>query len=143
MFTPPPSPRSPSVEDDCRQRPSYNRLTLVSNRLPVTISRSSNGQFQYHKSSGGLVTCMSGLGSDQSSNWYGWPGSVESRHNSKVRTELMQDYGAVPVFLEEELASRHYNGFSRMSKATLLIKTITNNAEQILSYGLFYTIKTT
>lgn len=111
MITPPPSPvEQDSFNPDC----STTRLILVSNRLPVTVDRSDDGRYRYHKSSGGLVTCMSRHGPNQTSSWYGWPGTVESHHNCRIRKDLMRDHNAVPIFLEKELASKHYNGFSSM-----------------------------
>jgi trehalose 6-phosphate synthase len=115
MITPPPSP---AEQDNLKPYSSTGRLILVSNRLPVTVHRSGDGQFQYHRSSGGLVTCMSGLRPSQAYSWYGWPGFVEPHHNCRIRKDLMRDYSAVPVFLENDLASKHYNGFSSMSEAT-------------------------
>ena len=119
MFTHPPSPPR---RDSLKPRSSTSRLILVSNRLPVTVNRSGDGQFQYQRSSGGLVTCMSGLRPGQAASWYGWPGSVEPRHNCRVRKDLMQDHHAVPVFLEQDLASKHYSGFSSMSEATFNVR---------------------
>ena len=114
MLTP---PLSPPRHDSLNLCPSTSHLILVSNRLPVTVNRSDNGQFEYQRSSGGLVTCMSGLESGQASSWYGWPGAVEPHHNCRVRKDLIREHSAVPVFLEQDLASKHYNGFSSMSQA--------------------------
>ena len=114
MHTP---PLSPIRHDNLKPCSSTSRLILVSNRLPVTVTRSGNGQFEYQRSSGGLVTCMSGLELSQASSWYGWPGVVEPHHNCRVRKDLMQKHSAVPVFLEQDLALKHYNGFSSMSEA--------------------------
>lgn len=52
------------------------RLLVVSNRLPMTISHNADGNIQYHMSSGGLVSALSGLKKLQSFIWIGWPGSV-------------------------------------------------------------------
>ncbi|EZF34353.1 alpha,alpha-trehalose-phosphate synthase [UDP-forming] 2, partial [Trichophyton interdigitale H6] len=51
-----------------------SRLLLVSNRLPITISRSSQGKYESSMSSGGLVSGLSGLSKTTKFQWYGWPG---------------------------------------------------------------------
>jgi trehalose 6-phosphate synthase len=114
MITP---SRSPVEQDNAKPCSSSSHLILVSNRLPVTVKRSDDGRFQYHRSCGGLVTCMSGLRTSQTYRWYGWPGTVESHYKCRIRKDLLQDHSAVPVFLEKDLASKHYNGFSSMSEA--------------------------
>jgi trehalose 6-phosphate synthase len=112
MITPPPSP---AKQDNFAPCLSTSRLILVSNRLPVTIKTSGDGQLQYSRSSGGLVTCMGGIGPNQAYSWYGWPGFVKPHHNCRIRKDLMRDHNAMPVFLEKDLASKHYNGFSSKS----------------------------
>jgi trehalose 6-phosphate synthase len=64
-------------------------------------------------SSGGLVTGLSGLAKTTKFQWYGWPGlEVPEEEAGPMRQQLKDDYGAVPVFIDDELADRHYNGFS-------------------------------
>ncbi|ORY16494.1 hypothetical protein LY90DRAFT_517741 [Neocallimastix californiae] len=50
-----------------------DRLIVVSNRLPVTISRSSEGVYKFKMSSGGLVSALSGMKRDMKFIWIGWP----------------------------------------------------------------------
>lgn len=49
------------------------RLLVISNRLPVTITKTD--EWQYSMSSGGLVSALSGLGKDMVFTWFGWPGN--------------------------------------------------------------------
>lgn len=49
------------------------RLIVVSNRLPITITKTDAG-WNYAMSSGGLVTALSGLKKDMKFTWIGWPG---------------------------------------------------------------------
>jgi trehalose 6-phosphate synthase len=64
-------------------------------------------------SSGGLVTGLSGLAKTTTFQWYGWPGlEVPENEVDMVKTRLREEYGAVPVFIDDQLADRHYNGFS-------------------------------
>jgi hypothetical protein len=92
---------------------SSGRLLLISNRLPITIKRSEDGQYSFSMSSGGLVTGLSGLSKATKFQWYGWPGlEVPDAEAEPMRQRLLDEYGAVPVFVEDELADRHYNGFA-------------------------------
>lgn len=100
----------PSLENGS---PNNSRLLLVSNRLPITIKRSENGKYDFSMSSGGLVSGLSGLSKTTTFQWYGWPGlEVPEEEIPEVKQRLKDEYGAVPVFIDDELADRHYNGFS-------------------------------
>ncbi|KAI1003370.1 Alpha,alpha-trehalose-phosphate synthase [Podosphaera aphanis] len=89
------------------------RLLLVSNRLPITIKRSEDGSYAFSMSSGGLVTGLSGLAKTTTFQWYGWPGlEVPITEAGPLVKQLSESYGAVPVFIDDELADKHYNGFS-------------------------------
>ncbi|KAJ6189752.1 hypothetical protein N7519_004660 [Penicillium mononematosum] len=89
------------------------RLLLVSNRLPITIKRSDDGKYDFSMSSGGLVSGLSGLSKSTTFQWYGWPGlEVPEAEIPVVKQRLKEEYGAVPVFIDDDLADRHYNGFS-------------------------------
>ncbi|RAK89492.1 alpha,alpha-trehalose-phosphate synthase 1 [Aspergillus costaricaensis CBS 115574] len=101
----------PSLENPNFQ--SEARLLLVSNRLPITIKRSDDGRYDFSMSSGGLVSGLSGLSKSTTFQWYGWPGlEVPEEEIPVVKQRLKQEYNAVPVFIDDELADRHYNGFS-------------------------------
>lgn len=92
-----------------------SRLLLVSNRLPITIRRSEDGRYQFSMSSGGLVTGLSGLAKTRTFQWYGWPGlEVPEDEIGSVKQRLKDEFNATPVFIDDELADRHYNGFSSM-----------------------------
>jgi trehalose 6-phosphate synthase len=96
---------------------SPGRLLLLSNRLPITIKRSEDGSYSFSMSSGGLVTGLSGLSKTTSFQWYGWPGLEVPENEAEDMTKRLKDeYGAHPVFIDDELADRHYNGFSSKSK---------------------------
>lgn len=89
------------------------RLLLVSNRLPITIRRSDDGTYDFSMSSGGLVSGLSGLSKSTTFQWYGWPGlQVPENEVGHLKSRLKEEYNAVPVMLDDELADRHYNGFS-------------------------------
>lgn len=95
------------------------RLVIVSNRLPISISK-EDGEFSFTKSAGGLVSGISdfleSLGKSQSEIsdylWMGWPGtSVDEKDQDFIREKVQKDYNASPVFLSEELMELFYLGF--------------------------------
>ena len=56
---------------------------------------------------------LSGLTKSTKFVWYGWPGlEVPPEEVSTLTERLRDEHNAVPVFLADELADRHYNGFS-------------------------------
>lgn len=64
-------------------------------------------------SSGGLVSGLSGLTKSTTFRWYGWPGlEVPEEEVPVMQKRLKDEYGAIPVMIDDELADRHYNGFS-------------------------------
>ena len=92
-----------------------SRLLVVSNRLPITIRRSSDGTFDFTKSSGGLVSGLRGLAKATKFHWYGWPGmefSEDEQQSLKMR--LFDEHDAIPVMMNDELVNSYYNGFSSM-----------------------------
>jgi trehalose 6-phosphate synthase len=96
-----------------RPKAEEGRLLLVSNRLPITIKRSDEGKYEMSMSSGGLVSGLSGLSKTTTFQWYGWPGlEVPEDEVKELEGQLREEYNAVPIMLDDELADRHYNGFS-------------------------------
>lgn len=94
------------------------RLLLVSNRLPITINRSEDGHYDFSMSSGGLVSGLSGLSKSTTFQWYGWPGlEIPENEAANLTKRLKEEYDAVPVMLDHDLADRHYNGFSSITHA--------------------------
>ncbi|OJJ50690.1 hypothetical protein ASPZODRAFT_11548 [Penicilliopsis zonata CBS 506.65] len=91
---------------------SKRNLIIVSNRLPLSVKRVDNA-YTSSLSSGGLVTSLSGLTKSTQFRWFGWPGIQvqDEEERGKVLDSLAQ-HGAVAIFLDEELAHSHYNGFS-------------------------------
>jgi trehalose 6-phosphate synthase len=111
-----------------RPESQEGRLLLVSNRLPITIKRSDEGKYDMSMSSGGLVSGLSGLSKTTTFQWYGWPGlEVPEDEIKTLNKQLKDEYNAVPVMLDDELADRHYNGFSseRPWDATVLLRALT------------------
>ncbi|ODQ80429.1 glycosyltransferase family 20 protein [Babjeviella inositovora NRRL Y-12698] len=88
-------------------------VLVVSNRLPVTIKRSAGGEYQYTMSSGGLVTALQGLKKSTSFQWFGWPGlEIPDGEKDRVAGDLEEKFKCIPIYLLDDLADLHYNGFS-------------------------------
>lgn len=88
------------------------RLLVVSNRLPVTISKNHEGQWDFKMSAGGLVSALAGVKNEFPFVWVGWSGSeVPDADQDSLRTELRAQHECVPVFLSDFDAHLYYNGF--------------------------------
>jgi trehalose 6-phosphate synthase len=107
------------------------RLLLVSNRLPITIKRSDDGSYAFSMSSGGLVSGLSGLSKTTTFVWYGWPGlEVPDAEAGPMIQKLHDEYGSVPVFIDDDLSERHYNGFSSRPPS----KRLLTNADELCRF---------
>jgi trehalose 6-phosphate synthase/phosphatase len=91
---------------------STPRLIVVSNRLPVTISKSDKGEWSFKVSSGGLVSALAGVKNQIPFIWVGWTGmEVASSDQEAMRQRFQNELSCYPVFLSDELAHNYYNGF--------------------------------
>ncbi len=89
------------------------RLIVVSNRLPVTISKDAKGEYHFKMSSGGLVSALSGCKKYMSFTWIGWPGFyIPVKDRPIVDKRLAEEFSCQAVYLTDDVAERHYNGFS-------------------------------
>ncbi|CAE7184659.1 unnamed protein product [Rhizoctonia solani] len=109
---PPSSPFDPSASLTMEAKEGQ-RLIVVSNRLPITISRDAKGEYHFKMSSGGLVSALSGCKKSMSFIWIGWTGLyIPPKDRALVDKRLMEEYSCQAVYLDDDLADRHYNGFS-------------------------------
>ena len=90
-------------------------IFVVSNRLPITVRQSGDEQYDFATSSGGLVGALHGLSQSTKFKWYGWPGLEVPEQDQELVKEELSKRDAVPVFLGNDLADKHYNGFSSYS----------------------------
>lgn len=90
-----------------------DHLIVVSNRLPITINKDANGEYHFKMSSGGLVSALSGFKKYLNFTWIGWPGFfIPPKDRPLVDKRLMEEYSCHAVYLDDDVADRHYNGFS-------------------------------
>ena len=62
---------------------SNMRLFIISNRLPVKVTRSSDGKFVFSRSEGGLATGLKSLDVNCEKHWIGWPGVCVEQKTEK------------------------------------------------------------
>ena len=85
-------------------------IYVVSNRLRVSIKFLDNGNYDLKVSSGGLASVVF-HNSCNSSGMGGLASRFPTQKKTSVRGELARHH-VIPAFFGEELADRHYNGFS-------------------------------
>ena len=104
--------RVPTEEPNIDRR--IQRLVIVSNRLPVILTRGDEGEWQVEPGSGGLVTALAPILRDWGGLWIGWPGTVEKGDLDNVLATGSEaaGYALTPVTLSEEEVNRYYLGFS-------------------------------
>lgn len=89
------------------------KLVIISNRLPVTLKSSKEGERpMYHPSSGGLATGLSSLDSSINKLWIGWPGQITDGWEKEVIRKDLLERDLVPVFLTAQDIELYYEGFS-------------------------------
>jgi trehalose 6-phosphate synthase/phosphatase len=99
------------------------RLIIVSNRLPITLTRNKEGNFQLTRSSGGLVSGLSAY-IDVLKNkfraaagstdflWVGWPGAgISSDQLPPHIKSNLESENYHPVYLSEAEMNNFYLGF--------------------------------
>mgnify|MGYP000117786333 CR=1 FL=1 len=90
------------------------RVIIVSNRLPVSVSK-RDGELRFSPSPGGLATGLSSFYKRIESVWVGWPGITSEKlkpsEMGKIRGRLREEH-CHPVFLSQRDVERYYQGFS-------------------------------
>ena len=89
------------------------RLFIISNRLPVKVTRSSDGKFVFSRSEGGLATGLKSLDVDCEKHWIGWPGvCVEQKTEKDDICSQLEKNNYHPVFLSDRQYENYYEGYS-------------------------------
>ena len=88
------------------------RILVISNRLPVTVTKRENN-IRFNPSAGGLATGLSSLAKTYHNIWIGWPGIAVERirdEKNRIKRKLMQD-NCHPVYLKQYDLENYYYGF--------------------------------
>ncbi|MEJ2633834.1 MAG: trehalose-6-phosphate synthase [Calditrichia bacterium] len=95
---------------------SQNRLIIVSNRLPIVLSKAQDDEWQVEPGSGGLVTAMAPVLKNRGGVWIGWPGNMEDDglDTEDLLAKQTQKFGyhLKPVSLTAEEIQKYYKGFA-------------------------------
>ncbi|MBN1846462.1 MAG: bifunctional alpha,alpha-trehalose-phosphate synthase (UDP-forming)/trehalose-phosphatase [Sedimentisphaerales bacterium] len=91
-----------------------NRFIVVSNRLPVKVSKQGKS-ICFQSSAGGLATGMKSLADTYSYRWLGWPGVAREQLSSAQTAEVVDtlaQQNCLPVFLSQRDVEDYYHGFA-------------------------------
>ena len=100
---------------DGEDRRALGRLVVVSNRLPVVLTREEQGGWKVSPGAGGLVTALAPVLRDRGGLWIGWPGTSDPgavahlEQNPGIREV---GYTLCPVPLSPEEENLYYRGFA-------------------------------
>jgi len=89
-------------------------LTIVSNRLPMSVKREA-GKLVVRPSVGGLATGLSNYTQKRGTKWIGWPGLPSDDLSAAERQEIarkLKKYRCYPVFLTKKQIDTFYSGYS-------------------------------
>jgi len=90
-----------------------HRLLIISNRLPVNVTKSAN-TLRFQPSVGGLATGLSSFCKSHQSWWIGWPGIATdkiSEHQKQEITDKLKKENCYSVFLSAKEVRSFYYGF--------------------------------
>ncbi|KAL4766983.1 alpha, alpha-trehalose-phosphate synthase 2 [Aspergillus nidulans var. acristatus] len=87
-------------------------LIIVSNRLPITIKKLNPEGYECSQSTGGLAGALGGIAKSMPFRWFGWPGLEIPQDAEVIVRQKAAEYNVLPVFLNNHLAQKYYNGFS-------------------------------
>jgi len=90
-----------------------SRLIIVSNRLPVSVTKRAN-ELRFQPSAGGLATGLESSRKSRNSWWIGWPGIAEdniSKQQKKQISTKLKEQTCQPVFLSKKDMQNFYYGF--------------------------------
>ncbi len=99
------------------QTSQHERLIIISNRLPISISK-KDGSFHTSSGSGGLITALAPVLKNRGGLWIGWPGIAENEEEQKEFIRILENENAKegfnlnPIFIDKEDVKLYYEGFS-------------------------------
>ncbi len=127
------------------QNAETQRVIVVSNRLPFTVTQGSDG-VRFEESAGGVASGLRALLFSSHSSpsavseyvWVGWPGStIADELQATVRAKALSAFGCYPVFLSGEDFENFYEGFCNKT-IWPLFHYFTSNAQYDENYWIQY-----
>lgn len=102
--------------DEQTEHTKTGRLVIVSNRLPIVVSK-EEGELKVSSGSGGLVTALAPVLKNRGGLWLGNPGPSEPEEYDQIREIVEKEnkttgYFLHPIFLTAEEMRFYYEGFS-------------------------------
>ena len=95
-----------------------SRLLVVSNRLPLSLHKTNEGQWVTRENSGGLVSALSALLRKTRGIWIGWPGDT-GNDGDQQRRAILAEWAAAEfrfaVDLPADVATGFYEGYSNQT----------------------------
>lgn len=91
-----------------------NRLLLVANRLPISITKRL-GELRFTPSPGGLAAGLSSLSKSYECLLVGWPGIASGKLTDDDKAQISEKLNAekcTPIFLSQKQVEHYYLGFS-------------------------------
>ena len=95
------------------------RLAVISNRLPIVLSKEKRGKWLIKPGSGGLVTALSPVLRHRGGIWIGWVGTnAEETPAGPLLNDLLTQgttetgYSLKPVYVTRDEVNKYYYGFS-------------------------------
>ena len=91
-----------------------SRLLIVSNRLPISVTKRGS-ELRFHLSPGGLATGLASVSKSYQGHWIGWPGVTIDNLKDKDKTEIsrkLSEENYLPIFLSRKQVENYYQGFS-------------------------------
>jgi trehalose 6-phosphate synthase/phosphatase len=88
------------------------RMLIVSNRLPITVTRDARG-VSVQRSSGGLATGLGAMHEHSQGLWIGWSGLTGEASGAEAEAldARYRELRVVPVALSEDEVERYYEGY--------------------------------
>lgn len=91
-----------------KSRNKRHDLVVVANRLPVDFTVGEDGNVDWQRSPGGLVTALEPVIQQSDGAWVGWTGAPDIEHEPFETDDML----LVPVTLDADEIERYYEGFS-------------------------------
>lgn len=96
--------------------PNQRRLVIVSNRLPIVLTKANDNHWRAEPADGGLVSALAPVLHERGGIWIGWPGTVVDKgialDQALAEATLDSGYGFVPVMLSANERDKFYLGFA-------------------------------